>query len=30
MNWMLEYKEKLQKQFKQIEIYVSVTELVWL
>jgi hypothetical protein len=30
LSWMLSYKERLKRQFDQIEIYVAVTELLWL
>jgi hypothetical protein len=30
LAWMPAYKERLKRQFKQIEIYLAVTELLWL
>jgi hypothetical protein len=30
LDWMLDYQQRLKRQFKQIEIYVAVTEVLWL
>jgi len=30
LNWMLSFKNRLQRQFNQIEIYLAVSELLWL
>jgi hypothetical protein len=30
LEWMTQYKKRLKRLFNQIEIYVAVTELVWL
>ena len=30
LTWMIGFKQRLKRQFKQLEIYVAVTELLWL
>ena len=30
LDWMLDYQQRLKRQFHQIEIYVAVSELLWL
>jgi hypothetical protein len=30
LQWMVAYKERLKRQFDQIEIYLAVTEVLWL
>lgn len=30
LDWMLAYKQRLGRQFGQLEIYLAVTELLWL
>jgi hypothetical protein len=30
LDWMAAYKERLKRQFNQVEIYLAVTELLWL
>jgi hypothetical protein len=30
LDWMLAYKQRLKRQFKQVEIYLAVTEVLWL
>lgn len=30
LGWMLAYKERLKRQFQQIDIYLAVSELLWL
>jgi hypothetical protein len=30
LDWMLSFKKRLKQQFGQIEIYMAVTELLWL
>jgi hypothetical protein len=30
LEWMLAFKQRLKRQFQQLEIYVAVTELLWL
>jgi hypothetical protein len=30
LEWMRSYKDRLKRQFSQIEIYMAVTELLWL
>ena len=30
LEWMLAYKQRLKKQFNQLEIYLAVTDLLWL
>jgi len=30
LNWFQEYKETLQEVFSQLEIYLAVTEVLWL
>jgi hypothetical protein len=30
LEWMASYKQRLKRQFRQIDIYVAVTEVLWL
>jgi hypothetical protein len=30
LEWMVRYKERLKRFFNQIEIYLALTELIWL
>lgn len=30
LAWVLSFKERLKRQFKQVDIYLAVTELLWL
>ena len=30
LNWMLTYKQRLKKQFRQIDVYLAVSEVMWL
>ncbi len=30
LDWMLSYKERLQRQFNQVAVYLAVTESLWL
>lgn len=30
LDWILAYKNRLKRQFSQVEIYLAVTELLWL
>jgi len=30
LDWMLDYQQRLKRQFHQLEIYVAVSELLWL
>jgi hypothetical protein len=30
LSWMIAYKERLKRQFNQLELYLAVYELLWL